>query len=438
MFAGCAGHLTGTRAKWGKPSSSHAGHFSRVVRFAVFKCVPFFIAAAVAGCTNLPIDGPAHQDITRGATASLLVGRNQVLYDYVLVDISDTVIKTLPKSASLGSFYSSFGTGATPAPQITVGVGDVVSVTIFETESGGLFIPLEAGMRPGNYVTLPAQSVAKSGYISVPYAGLVRAVGRTPQQIQADIELKLVTRAVEPQVIVTLGEQTATSVSIVSDSGSSRFQLRANERVLDVLARAAALKYPGYETFITLLRKGQNTTVYFPTLIRDTRENIYVAARDTLYVYREQQKYIAIGALGAGGQTTGVTGYFPFEQEALSLNEAIAKAGGLLDSRANASQVFLYRLEYRDALERMGVNVSKFPPDEKLIRTVYRANFRDPSSFFSAQNFAVRHKDVIYVANADSVELEKFMLHTRAITSTIAGTAGDLSGTRQAVRQLGQ
>ena len=67
-----------------------------------------------------------------------------------------------------------------------------------------------------------------------------------------------------------------------------------------------------------------------------------------IYVYREQQKYVAIGALGSTTLTTGLTGQYAFEQEKLSLNEAVAKAGGLLDSRANPGQVFLYRMEYRE------------------------------------------------------------------------------------------
>jgi polysaccharide export outer membrane protein len=61
----------------------------------------------------------------------------------------------------------------------------------------------------------------------------------------------------------------------------------------------------------------------------------------------------------------------------------------------------------------------------KVIPTVYRCNFRDPSSFFVAQAFMMRHKDVIYVANADSVEVVKFLDYVRAISSTASGVAGD-------------
>jgi polysaccharide export outer membrane protein len=71
--------------------------------------------------------------------------------------------------------------------RITLGIGDVVSVTIFEAEPGGLFLPIEAGARPGNFVTLPDQTVDSNGNITVPYAGTIRAAGRTPSEVQQAI-----------------------------------------------------------------------------------------------------------------------------------------------------------------------------------------------------------------------------------------------------------
>ena len=62
-----------------------------------------------------------------------------------------------------------------------------MSVTIFEAEAGGLFLPSEAGARPGNFVTLPDQMVDSDGNITVPYAGTIRAVGRTPLEVQQAI-----------------------------------------------------------------------------------------------------------------------------------------------------------------------------------------------------------------------------------------------------------
>src|SRR5262245_61894571 len=392
-------------------------------------------SALLAACAplQLPVDGPYARDIARGAATSLVSDRHTIVLDYALVDINKTVLECAI-DVGPGSFFKTFGTKSGPAPIIRVGVGDVVQVSVFESASGGLFVPAEAGVRPGNYVTFPSQQVDRSGTINIPYAGAIQAAGRTLPEIQSDIESKLSNRAIEPQVVVTLVEQNATEVAVVGDvlNGANKFRIRlAGERVLDIISKAGGLKYPAYELFVTLQRNSKRATVYLPTLVNNSAENVFVTPGDTIYVYREQQKFVALGALGAGGQTSGLTAQFAFDQERLSLTEAVAKAGGLLDARANPGQVFLYRMEYREALEKMGVNLSMFSPDQRFIPTVYRANFRDPSSFFFAQGFSMRHKDVIYASNAEVVEVVKFFDYVRAITSTVSGVKGDVVVVKQ-------
>lgn len=397
------------------------------------------VGVILAGCTALPSSGPSSRDIIENSAASVESDRRAVAFDYVLLDISRSVLDHVV-AVGPESFFKSFGSGRGPAPAIRVGVGDVVQVSIFEASAGGLFVPAEAGVRPGNFVTLPPQTVDRAGTISVPFAGQVPASGRSLPEIQREIEGRLANRAIEPQVIVSLAEQNATEVAVVGDvaTTANKFKVRPNgDRVLDMISKAGALKYPGYEVFVTLQRGKRRATVYFPSLVNNPQENIFVAPGDTLYLYREQQKFVAVGALGSVGQTSGLTGQFAFEQERLSLNEAVAKAGGLLDLRANPGQVFLYRLEFRETLEGARVDLKKFPRDQKLIPTIYRANFRDPSSFFFAQSFPMRHKDIIYVSNADSVEVVKFLLYLRAITSTVSGVATDAVIIRDPSRAVG-
>jgi polysaccharide biosynthesis/export protein len=392
-------------------------------------------AIGLASCTQLPVNGPDHRSISIGA-ASSMTSDERVALDYVLLDINRNVLEFI---ASIGpeSFFRTFGNGHGPAPIIRIGAGDVVQISVFESSAGGLFIPAEAGVRPGNFVTLPSQTVDRSGTITVPFAGQIQAAGRSVPDIQREIENKLENRAIEPQVMITLVEQNASEVAVVGDvvNGANKFRIRqGGERILDVISRAGGTKFPGYELFVTLQRGNRRATVYFPTLVNSPGENIYVSPGDVVYVYREQQKFVAVGALGSSNLTTGITGQYAFEQEKLSLNEAVAKAGGLLDSRANPGQVFLYRMEYRDTLQAMKVNLSKFPKDQKFIPTVYRANFRDPSSFFFAQKFPMRHKDVIYVSNAEAVEVVKFLSYVRSITSTVSGVASDAVLTKDAIR----
>jgi protein involved in polysaccharide export with SLBB domain len=48
-------------------------------------------------------------------------------------------------------------------------------------------LPPKRGARPGNFVTLPDQIVDSDGNITVPYAGTIRAAGRTPLEVQQAI-----------------------------------------------------------------------------------------------------------------------------------------------------------------------------------------------------------------------------------------------------------
>lgn len=396
------------------------------------KYCTWLAAALLTGCSQLPLDGPAYRDITTGATATLAVERDAIAYDYALVDLNRSIIGTLGEVGP-ASLHKTFASIKGPAPALRLGVGDVIRVSIFESGAGGLFVASEGGLRQGNFVSLPNQAIGRSGVVSVPYAGSVSVAGRTPNEVERDIEAKLANRAIEPQVIVTLVEQNATTVSIVGDAliSANKFKIVDNgERILDVISRASGLKYPGYEVFVTVQRKTRKATIHFPRLVADPKENIFVAPGDTIYVHRELQKFVAVGALGASGQTSGLTGQFPFDQDRLSLNEALAKAGGLQDSRANPAQVFVYRMEHRETLEKIGIPLNGFAPDQQIIPTIYRANFRDPSSFFFAQQFQMRNKDVIYAANSDSTEMVKFLAYARTITSTVSGVATDVTLTR--------
>jgi polysaccharide export outer membrane protein len=361
-------------------------------------------ALALSSCSSLPSNGPSTNAIVTGAAvAQNDVPSGKSIFDYALVDISKAIITYLTDPGA-GSLQASFGMGHGLSGQLKIGNGDVVQVTIFESGAGGLFIPNDAGSRPGNYVTLPNETVDGNGYISVPYAGQIKAGGRTISDIQDDIVKKLVNRALEPQVIVSQVSQSGNQVTVVGEVRSpGKFPLNtAGDRVLDAIARAGGISHPGYETYLTLERHKKRSTIWFDAIIRNPDENIFMQPDDTLYVYQIQRGFTAFGATGASAQ-------FKFDAPTIYLADAVGKAGGLIDTRADPGQVFLYRREDRETLIRMGVDISTFDPKLEKIPTIFRTNFRDPTSFFAAQKFPMRDQDVIYVSNADKVELEKFL-----------------------------
>ncbi len=348
---------------------------------------------ALAGCESLPSSGP---DFGSNSYAPVNAPAGA---PHAVVNVTPQVVKIVEKSRpdlGLGKLK-----GSGPA-SIRLGVGDVVAVTIFEASPGGLFVPLESTNSSGNFVNLPDQKVDSAGNISVPYAGSIHAAGLEPAAIQNVIEQRLASRAIEPQAVVTVKSQTSSEVSVLGDVNSpSKFPVNAKgERILDVIARAGGPKQPGYETYVTLQRRSKKTTVYFQTLVRDPSNNIYVLPNDTIYVYREPHAFTAFGAAGENGR-------FDFSDEQISLSDAMGKAGGLIDNRANPGAVVVYRMESRSVAAKLGVPVEKWQGDE--IPVIYLFNLRDSGGFFLASQFPVHNKDVLYIGNAAVVKYLKLI-----------------------------
>ncbi|UFZ01842.1 polysaccharide export protein [Bradyrhizobium ontarionense] len=363
------------------------------------------VASLSAACSLMPASGP-NQDAVRSSEA----GSEQSL-PYALVKVTPDVERVL---ASFAPRLTDSATQAfkRPPTEIRFGIGDVVSVTIFEAAAGGLFIPIEAGVRPGNYVTIPNQNVDNNGFISVPYAGAIRAKGRTPAEVQQAIVDALKNRAIEPQAVVTLIEQRTSLISVLGEvNAPSRFPANAaGERMLDAITRAGGPKGQGFDTWVMLEREGRRTTIPFGQIVYEPTNNVYIQPNDTIYVYREPQTFVAFGASGAQGQ-------FNFEAWRISLAEGVAKAGGLNDSAADPAAVFLYRGESREVAEQLGVDTHRFPGP--VVPVIYNVNFRDPSGYFMATKFQVRNKDVVYISNSQSVESAKIMQYIRLVSATV-------------------
>ncbi len=375
----------------------------KIKSLALFFRVLFaLLIVGLGGCSFFPTNGPSNVDVSTQSFTTV---------PYALVkltpEVTDVLAQAEPKGLA-GAF-----TDRRPPANIVFGIGDVVSVTIFEAAAGGLFIPNEAGVRPGNFVTLPDQAVDNDGLISVPYAGTIKAAGRTNVQVQNDIVERIRNRAIEPQAVVALAQQRTNLVSVIGEVNQpTRFAAAAagaGDRITDAITRAGGIKGQGFETWIMLERHGKRGTVPFENMVMNPSNNIYVQPGDRIYVYREQQKYIAFGASGQQGE-------FNFDAWRINLAEGVAKAGGLVDAQAEPGSVFLYRREPREVVARLGVDVTPYTGD--LIPVIFSVSFRDPGGYFLATKVLMRNQDVIFVANAQAVEVAKFLQFLNLVVTT--------------------
>ena len=357
---------------------------------------------AVGGCALMPTSGASSWDVWAGQ-------HDPKNIPYAFVRVTPKVASVLSKAAP--RLITDFTDRSRPT-DIRFGIGDLLSVTIFEASSGGLFIPAEGSVRPGNFITIPGQAVDVNGNISIPYAGAIRARGRTQVEVQQAIVDALKDRAIEPQAVISVVEQRTSLITVIGDVGrSSRIPAQLTpERLLDAISRAGGPAGPGPDLWLILERGGRRGMAPFGALVYEPANNIYVHPNDTIYLYREPQTFLAFGAFGNQQQ-------IPFGTWRISLAEAVAKAGGLNDNLADPASVFIYRGETREVAEAMGIDCSKF--EGPIIPVIYNINFRNPGSQFLATTFEMRNKDVIYVSNSVSVEATKFLTYIRTVNATL-------------------
>lgn len=358
----------------------------------------------LGGCTMLPSSGPmtvdiASQEAQQGDTSG-----------YVLIDIDDRVVGIVsnePKGSLVRLFHD-----RRPPPDIRIGVGDTVSVTIWEAGAGGLFSATAATINAGaRTATLPEQEIARDGTIGIPYAGRIKVVGMRPADVEAEIVRKLQGKAIEPQAVVTITKNYSNAATVTGEvTRGARIPLNVKgDRLLDVIATAGGLQAPAYESFIRLTRDGKTASIPFNRVLSNPSENIYVRPNDVVTVVRDPQTFTAFGS-------TGKNASIPFDAVGISLEEALAKAGGLLDSQSDASGVFLLRFEPKALVQQMVPPGRELPTDGTYVPVAYRLDMHQANSFFLARSFQIRNKDMIYVSASPSTPLEKVLRLVGTVT----------------------
>jgi len=363
-------------------------------------------ALLLGGCSSLPTSGPTTSDVMHQETVD-----NQNRFD--LVDISDNVIGAL-KATPHEEFRLRFKKYGKPA-EPRIGVGDSIVVSIWEAAGGGLFSasPTDQVSAGSRSVTIPEQVVGRDGAITVPFAGRIVVAGRLPLEVQRDIEKRLADKAIEPQVIVTISKSMTNTVTVNGEVvAGARVPLSLKgDRLLDLIAEAGGAKSPVYETYVRLSRDGVTATIPMEALVSDPAENIYAQPGDVLTLVRQPETFTVFGATGANTQVN-------FPSEHLTLIEALAKAGGLQDQRSDPAGVFLMRFEPPPVVAALGRPQLRTGPDGTS-PVVYRLDMSNAKAYFLAQRFPVEDKDIVYVANADLDELQKFFTLLNTLTGPI-------------------
>ena len=400
------------------PNLLPARNLQRVQRLATA-----VLLLSLAACSSLGASGPTGHEVRSAAQEVVGTGNIQI------IPVTEAVAHQVALASAPTSFAGTLGDS--PPTDTIIGNGDVIQVSIWEAPPALLFgtsatfgatdsaTALAGGSGMTNQTSIPNMMVNDSGYITIPFAGRIRAAGLTPSQVEREITSRLAGKAHEPQVIVQITSNATAGVTTVGDiANNTRIPLSPRgERLLDVIAAAGGLKTPVDKTTVQITRGNRVVTMPMSAIVRDPSQNIRLQPNDIVTATSLQYSFTSLGA-------TGTSSEVPFESTGITLSQALGRAGGLNADRADPHGVFIFRYENPAAVPP-AIAATAPRTAEGKIPVVYTVDMSDPASFFIAQHFPIRDKDILYVSRARLTDLQRFV----SILGSIAFPVINLSRT---------
>jgi len=261
---------------------------------------------------------------------------------------------------------------ATSEWQYLVGVGDILSITVWDHPE----LTLPAG--PERSQVESGSPVNASGEIFYPYINRIKVAGHTVSYIQEILTEKLSEFIPDPQIeikVAAFNSQKVVVTGAVGRPGSttvSNIPLTLIEAVND----AGGLSPEADSTHVTLQRNGQTYYIHLRDFLTKGRAdgnpllqggdivNIPVHENNVAYVMGEIQQP---GAVDLG-------------HDGVNLTEAITTRGGVTKETANAQGIFVFRAKSGNK----GFDV-------------FQLDATTPLAFVLATQFALHPQDVVYV-----------------------------------------
>ncbi|MBJ7441649.1 MAG: polysaccharide biosynthesis/export family protein [Sphingopyxis sp.] len=340
--------------------------------------------AGVAGCSTLPSSGPTGGQIERAAIAPkdgstpIQLVEIQAAADLPITSENGVPTPLLPD--------------APPSPTDMVGPGDILDINIYEA-GVTLFTSnvVSSATVPGVQVQkLPPTRIDDLGNITIPYAGTLHVANLTTGEVESAIRNALRRLSQNPQVIVTLSQVITNSIIIGGEvARPGRLVLQTNrESLSDVIALAGGYRGNSKDLMVRIMRGASNVDVRVNDMVENPALDVRIRPGDRLMLVDDPRTYSILGASGRVEQV-------PFRRSSVALAEAIASAGGTNPNLGNPAAIFLFRYVRNEE----GQEVPK----------VYHINMMKTGSYFLAQKFTMRDKDVLYFGNAAANQPSKLV-----------------------------
>ena len=255
-----------------------------------------------------------------------------------------------------------------------IGKGDVLSIIVYDHPE--LTIPAgseRSAAESGN-------TVHNDGTIFYPYVGQISVVGQTVGEVRARIARALRPYVAMPQVEVQVAEFNSQKVNVTGQVEKPGPMPITNVpmTVLDAINAAGGPGELANWHRVVLTRDGERIDLSLHAMLNDGRldENLLLRDGDVLHV-RDlgEQKVYVMGEVGEPGS-------LPMGRSRLTLTDALSEAGGIDESSADASGIFVIR---------------RRPSRGDKLATVYQLDARNAAALVLGTEFRLAPSDIVYV-----------------------------------------
>ncbi len=281
-----------------------------------------------------------------------------------------------------------------PHSQYRVGPRDILNITVWDHPE--LTIPAGEFRSAETAGTV----VGEDGNIFYPYAGILKAAGKTVEEIREELTQKLSVYIEQVQLDVRVTSYRSQRVYVVGEVKTPGIQLVRDIplTVLEAINSAGGLDIEADPRNIILTRAGKTYQVNLLALYEggDLRQNVPLQNGDVLNVPdRQFNKIFIFGETSAattgsgsaaipGGSGSTRSRSLYMSKGRMTLAEALSDSGGISQEFADAARIFIFR----GGLGKPNI---------------FHLNAHSPDAFLLADRFPLQPRDVVFVDRVEGL-----------------------------------